>query len=49
MLTGGAMVDAVWRRLLDRAGPRPGLPLTDDPTCTCWWMASVWTAARPGG
>jgi hypothetical protein len=25
------VVDAVWRRLLDRAGPRPGLPLTDDP------------------
>ena len=31
VLTGGPMVDAVWRRLLDRAGPRPGLPLTDDP------------------
>ena len=31
VLTGGALVDAVWRRLLDRAGPRPGLPLTDDP------------------
>ena len=30
VLTGGATVDAVWRRLLDRAGPRPGLPLTDD-------------------
>jgi hypothetical protein len=25
------MVDALWRRLLDRAGPRPGLPLTDEP------------------
>jgi hypothetical protein len=29
--TGGAVVDAVWRRILDRAGPRPGQPLTDDP------------------
>jgi hypothetical protein len=31
VLTGGPVVDAIWRRLLDRAGPRPGLPLTDDP------------------
>ncbi len=31
VLTGGAQVDAIWRRILDRAGPRPGLPLTDDP------------------
>jgi hypothetical protein len=31
VLTGGAVVDAAWRRLLDRAGPRPGVPLTDDP------------------
>ncbi len=31
VLTGGAVVDAVWRRILDRAGVRPGLPLTDDP------------------
>jgi hypothetical protein len=30
VLTGGPVVDAVWRRLLDRAGPRPGLPLTDN-------------------
>jgi hypothetical protein len=29
VLTGGPIVDAVWRRLLDRAGARPGLPLTD--------------------
>ncbi len=29
--TGGPVVDAVWRRLLQRAGPRPGVPLTDDP------------------
>jgi uncharacterized repeat protein (TIGR03803 family) len=29
--TGGPVVDAVWRRLLERAGPRPGVPLTDDP------------------
>jgi hypothetical protein len=31
VLTGGPVVDAIWRRLLDRAGPRPGLPRTDDP------------------
>jgi hypothetical protein len=31
VLTGGPVVDAVWRRLLDRAGPRPGWPLTQDP------------------
>ncbi len=31
VLTGGPIVDAAWRRLLDRAGPRPGMPLTDDP------------------
>ena len=31
VLTGGPVVDAVWKQLLDRAGPRPGLPLTDDP------------------
>jgi hypothetical protein len=31
VLTGGSVVDEVWRRLLDRAGPRPGVPLTDDP------------------
>ena len=31
VVTGGPIVDAAWRRYLDRAGPRPGLPLTDDP------------------
>jgi hypothetical protein len=31
ILTGGALVDQVWQRLLDRAGVRPGLPMTDDP------------------
>ena len=31
LLTGGLLVDAVWRRLLDRAGPRPGFVLTDEP------------------
>jgi hypothetical protein len=31
VLTRGPIIDAIWRRLLDRAGPRPGLPLTDDP------------------
>jgi hypothetical protein len=29
VLTGGPIVDAVWRRLLDRSGPRPDLPLTE--------------------
>jgi hypothetical protein len=31
ILTGGPLVDAVWQRILERAGPRPGQPLTDDP------------------
>jgi autotransporter passenger strand-loop-strand repeat protein len=31
VLTGGELVDAVWRRLLDRAGPRANVPITDDP------------------
>jgi hypothetical protein len=31
VLTGGPIVDAAWRRLLDRAGGRPDLALTDDP------------------
>jgi len=28
VLTGGPMVDEIWRWLLERAGPRPGFPLT---------------------
>ena len=31
ILTGGSMVDASWRRLLDRSGPRRLPPLTSDP------------------
>jgi hypothetical protein len=31
VLTGGVLVDQAWRRLLERAGPRPGVPLTSDP------------------
>jgi hypothetical protein len=31
VLNGGPVVDAIWRRLLDRSEPRPGVPLTDDP------------------
>jgi hypothetical protein len=31
VLTGGALVDAAWRRLLDRGGQRPAVPLTEDP------------------
>jgi hypothetical protein len=30
ILTGGPVVDEIWRRLLERAGPRTGLPLTDE-------------------
>jgi hypothetical protein len=30
VLTGGPVVDAVWRRLLERTGPRRSLPLTED-------------------
>lgn len=30
VLTGGPVVDVLWRRLLDRAGPRPGIALTDE-------------------
>jgi fibronectin-binding autotransporter adhesin len=30
VLMGGRVVDAIWRRLLDRSGPRPALPLTGD-------------------
>ncbi|HTW70775.1 MAG TPA: Hint domain-containing protein [Acetobacteraceae bacterium] len=31
VMTGGQIVDAAWRRLLERAGPRPGLAVTSDP------------------
>jgi Hint domain len=31
VLTGGPVVDAAWRRLLERAGARPTIPVTDDP------------------
>lgn len=31
VLTGGEPVDRVWRQLLDRAGSRPGVPLTGEP------------------
>ncbi len=31
ILTGGPIVDDAWQRLTERAGARPGLPLTDDP------------------
>jgi hypothetical protein len=30
VLTGGILVDRIWRRLLDRSGPRPGQVLTDE-------------------
>jgi uncharacterized protein (TIGR01370 family) len=31
ILTGGPIVDEIWHRLLDRAGPRPGIPTTEQP------------------
>ncbi|HVY17109.1 MAG TPA: Hint domain-containing protein [Rhodopila sp.] len=31
VLTGGPVVDAIWSRLLERAGARPGARLTDEP------------------
>jgi hypothetical protein len=31
VLTGGPVVDVIWRRLLDRSGLRLNLPTTDDP------------------
>ncbi|HTW71161.1 MAG TPA: Hint domain-containing protein [Acetobacteraceae bacterium] len=31
VLIGGPVVDAAWRRLLERSGTRPGLPTTDEP------------------
>jgi Hint domain len=31
VLTGGPVVDAIWRRLLDRSGPRSDLITTDEP------------------
>jgi hypothetical protein len=30
VVTGGPIVDAIWRRLLDRSGPRRSAPLTED-------------------
>ena len=31
VMTGGPIVDTVWRRLLDRSGPLPEVRLTEDP------------------
>ena len=31
IVTGGVIVDAIWRRIPKRAGARPGVPLTSDP------------------
>jgi hypothetical protein len=31
VIDGGPVVDAIWLRLLERAGPRRGFPLSDDP------------------
>ena len=46
VLTGGPVVDAVWRRLLERAGPRPGLPLTEDPDLHLLVDGARWTPCR---
>ena len=44
ILTGGPIVDAIWRRLLDRSGPRPAMPLTGDADLHRLqsWTASGW-------
>lgn len=31
VLTGGPIVDAIWRRLLSLSGPRPGIPTSGEP------------------
>ena len=49
VLTGGAMVDAIWRRLLDRSGPRAGVPLTDDPDLHLVMDGQRLDAARHAG
>lgn len=36
LLTGGAVVDAIWRRLLAATGPRAPLPLTEEPDLHLW-------------
>jgi hypothetical protein len=41
VLTGGPVVDAVWRRLLGRSGKRPGCPTTEERTCICWPAVSA--------
>ena len=46
VLTGGPIVDAIWRRLLDRAGPRPGLPPTADPDLHLLVDGRRWMAKR---
>jgi hypothetical protein len=47
VVTGGPLVDAVWRRLLDRSGPRAGLPLTDDTDLHLLVNGGRVEAARP--
>ena len=46
VLTGGPIVDAAWQRLLDRAGSRPGIPLTHEPDLHLlvdgWRTGPVW-------
>jgi len=50
VLTGGAVVDAVWRRLLDRAGARPEVTLTREPDLHLLADGQrVEAVRRPGG
>ena len=55
VLTGGPVVDAAWRRLLDRAGPRPQMPTTEEPDLhllvdgqrvEAAWRGDVWHVFR---
>ncbi|MEA2739817.1 MAG: antigen 43 [Acetobacteraceae bacterium] len=58
VVTGGAVVDAVWRRRLERAGPRKMPPITDDPDLhlivdgkrveVCGQIDQAWMFRLPG-
>jgi hypothetical protein len=50
VLTGGPIVDAIWRQLLDRAGAGPSLPMTTDPDVHLMVDGKrIEPAARSGG
>jgi hypothetical protein len=50
VVTGGPVVDAVWQRLLDRAGGPGRMPTTDEPDLILWRMADASMAGgtKPG-